>query len=60
MRLTLPWNKRVDFYEIRWRGNVMEGDFDAIIFHPVASTIPQWQVNAKLVEVNVGSRNFEC
>jgi hypothetical protein len=32
----------VDFHEIQQGGHATEGDLDAIIFNPVASTIPKW------------------
>jgi hypothetical protein len=33
----------VEFYEIQWVCYAIESDLDAIIFNPVASTIPKWQ-----------------
>jgi hypothetical protein len=33
----------VDFYEIQYRGHAIEGDLDAVLFNPVASTIPKWR-----------------
>jgi hypothetical protein len=32
----------VEFYEIRHRGLVIEGDVDVIIFNAIASTILKW------------------
>jgi hypothetical protein len=29
----------VDFHELWYRGNATEGDFDAVIFNPISSTI---------------------
>jgi len=36
-------NQCVEFNKILYRGHSTEGNFDAIIFNPVASTIPNWQ-----------------
>jgi hypothetical protein len=35
-------NQLVDFYEIQKEDHAIEGVIDAIIFNPVASTIPKW------------------
>jgi hypothetical protein len=33
----------VDFYEIQYEGDVIEGDLDAIHFNPVPSSISKWR-----------------
>jgi hypothetical protein len=59
-------NHLVEFYEIQLGGHDTEGDINAIIFNPVASTVPKWwtfmtsDVDAKLAPVNVGPCNFTC
>jgi hypothetical protein len=35
-------NQEVNFYEIRQKRHLTEGDFEAILFNPVTSTIPKW------------------
>jgi hypothetical protein len=34
-------NKLADFYKIQWGDHDIEGGLEAIIFNPVASTIPK-------------------
>jgi hypothetical protein len=46
------------FYEIQYAGNAIEGDLDAIIFNPAASSVPKWrtsnfEVDAKLAPVKI-------
>jgi hypothetical protein len=36
-------NQLVDFYEIQWRGHIIQGDLNVIVCNPVASTIPKWR-----------------
>jgi hypothetical protein len=33
----------VDFYEIQYRGHIIEGDLNAIHFNPVPSSISKWR-----------------
>jgi hypothetical protein len=33
----------VDFYEIQYGGQAIEGDLDAIIFNAAAANIPKWR-----------------
>jgi hypothetical protein len=35
-------NQLAHFHEMRYGGHATEGDLDAILFNPVASTIPKW------------------
>jgi hypothetical protein len=35
-------NHLVDFYEIWYTGDAIQGDLDAVIFNPKASTILKW------------------
>jgi hypothetical protein len=37
-------NQLLDFYEIQDGGYAFENDPDAILFKPVTSTIPKWQM----------------
>jgi hypothetical protein len=59
-------NHLVEFYEVQTGVHVTEGDIKAIIFNPVPSTIPKvvdiqiFEVDANLVPVTVGPRNFVC
>jgi hypothetical protein len=32
----------VDFHEIWYGGNAIEGDLDAVVFNPISSTILKW------------------
>jgi hypothetical protein len=41
--VSLTNNQLVDFYEIQQGSHAVEGGVDAIIFNPVASTIPKWR-----------------
>jgi hypothetical protein len=40
--LTNNFEPHVDFYEIQYGANAIEGDLDAIIFNPIASTVLKW------------------
>jgi hypothetical protein len=37
------FNQLIDFYDIQWRSHAIEGDLDAVIFNPVASTFRKWR-----------------
>jgi hypothetical protein len=37
-----PLTRLVDLHEIWRRGNAIQGDLEAIIFNPIASTILKW------------------
>jgi hypothetical protein len=37
------WNRLVDFDEILYGGDAIEGDLNAIFSNPVPSTIPEWR-----------------
>jgi hypothetical protein len=40
----------VDFYEIQYEGQAVEGDLDVVIFYPAASTIQELTVTQYLSE----------
>jgi hypothetical protein len=35
-------NRLIDFHDIWYEGNAIQGDIDAIIFNPISSTILKW------------------
>jgi hypothetical protein len=40
--LCLSFEKLVDFHDIWWGGDAIQGNLDAVTFNPIGSTISKW------------------
>jgi hypothetical protein len=38
----ITFEPHVDFHEVWYRGNAIQGDLDAVTFNPISSTIFKW------------------